>query len=549
MTTARMNEWAGAGFWSTPQQNSLKCVSLFGDIADINNATYPIITEVYLKSEVIHVLLNQFQSQLTTARLVGDSNIECHNLQTDSRQVQPGDLFICLPGHTVDGHDYAAKAVQAGASALVVERELDLAVPQLIVNDSRFAMAVLSDFFFDSPSRKMKMIGVTGTNGKTTTTYLIEKIMSDYGQKTGLIGTIQMRYDGRTYPMSGTTPEALDLQRSLHDMVQAGTDCCVMEVSSHALEQGRVKGTDFRTAVFTNLTQDHLDYHHSMEEYRGAKGLFFARMGNTYADEASLRKYAVINADDPAAAYFISVTAAEVITYGMGEKADVRASEISITAQGTSFHVDTFAGSADIQLRMVGKFNVYNAMAAISAALVEGVPLEEIKRSLETVPGVDGRVEAVDEGQPYAVIVDYAHTPDGLENVLRTVKEFAEGRVICVFGCGGDRDRTKRPLMGKIAAKYSDFVLVTSDNPRTENPDLILKDIEQGLIEDAVPAERYTLIVDRRLAIHEAIEMASPADVVLIAGKGHETYQIIGTTKTDFDDRIIAKEAIRGKSN
>ncbi|RPK28161.1 UDP-N-acetylmuramoylalanyl-D-glutamate--2,6-diaminopimelate ligase [Paenibacillus xylanexedens] len=501
------------------------------------------------KSEVIHVLLKQFASMLTTARLVGESNTECQNLQTDSRQVKPGDLFICLPGHTVDGHDYAEKAVNAGAVALVVERQLDLPVPQLLVKDSRFAMAVLADFFFDSPSQKMNMIGVTGTNGKTTTTYLIEKIMSDYGRKTGLIGTIQMRYDGRTYPMSGTTPEALDLQRSLHDMVQKGTDCCVMEVSSHALEQGRVKGTNFRTAVFTNLTQDHLDYHHSMEEYRGAKGLFFARLGNGYTEDVSQRKFAVINADDPAAAYFISVTAAEVITYGMGEKADVRASQISITSQGTSFHVDTFAGSADIRLRMVGKFNVYNAMAAISAALVEGIPLEEIKRSLETVPGVDGRVEGVDEGQPFAVIVDYAHTPDGLENVLRTVKEFAEGRVICVFGCGGDRDRTKRPLMGKIAANYSDFVLVTSDNPRTEDPDLILKDIEQGLIEESVPAERYTMIVDRRQAIHEAIEMASPADVVLIAGKGHETYQIIGTTKTDFDDRIIAKEAIRGKSN
>lgn len=495
------------------------------------------------------MLLNQFAAKLKTARLIGEPHTECQNLQTDSRQVKPGDLFICLPGHTVDGHDYAEKAVNAGAVALVVERELNLPVPQLLVKDSRFAMAVLADFFFGSPSRKMNMIGVTGTNGKTTTTYLIEKIMSDYGQKTGLIGTIQMRYDGRTYPMSGTTPEALDLQRSLHDMVQTGTTCCVMEVSSHALEQGRVKGTDFRTAVFTNLTQDHLDYHHSMEEYRSAKGLFFARLGNEFSADDSRRKYAVINADDASADYFKSVTAAEVITYGMGEDADVRASEIKITAQGTSFHVDTFAGSTDIRLRMVGKFNVYNAMAAIAAALVENVPLEEIKRSLETVPGVDGRVEAVDEGQPFAVIVDYAHTPDGLENVLRTVKEFAEGRVITVFGCGGDRDRTKRPLMGKIAAKYSDLVFVTSDNPRTEDPELILKDIEQGLIEESVPTDRYIMIVDRRQAIHEAIEKASPADVVLIAGKGHENYQIIGTTKTDFDDRIIAKEAIRGKSN
>ncbi|WP_410514517.1 UDP-N-acetylmuramoyl-L-alanyl-D-glutamate--2,6-diaminopimelate ligase [Paenibacillus sp. BR2-3] len=493
--------------------------------------------------------VNELSSCLATSRLYGDGDVEISDVQTDSRRVKPGDLFICLPGHTVDGHEYAPQAAAKGATAIVCERKLDIDLPQVIVDDSRFAMSVISNAFFGSPSSRMRMIGVTGTNGKTTTTYLIERIMQDQDIKTGLIGTIQMRYDGQSYPMSGTTPESLELQRSLQDMASKGVQCCVMEVSSHALEQGRVKGTDFRTAIFTNLSQDHLDYHHTMEEYRAVKGLFFSRLGNVISPWKEERKYAVLNADDAASIYFAAQTAAEVVTYGIDSEANVRASQISITAKGTFFHVDTFKGEADISLRMVGKFNVYNALAAIAAALLEDIPLAEIKASLEAVAGVDGRVESVDEGQNFAVIVDYAHTPDGLENVLRTVREFAAGKVFTVFGCGGDRDRTKRPLMGKIAARYSDFVLVTSDNPRTEDPLLILKDIEAGLTEDGISPERYELIADRREAIRKAIEMASPGDVVLIAGKGHETYQIIGGVVHDFDDRIVAKEVIRGRSN
>lgn len=491
--------------------------------------------------------LNELSSCLAAARLIGDGSVEVADLQIDSRTVKPGDLFICLPGHTVDGHDYAPQAEAAGAVALVTERPLETGLPQIVVDDCRFAMAVLANVFFGSPSGRMKVIGVTGTNGKTTTTSLIERIMLDHGIKTGLIGTIQMRYGGQSYPTSGTTPEALELQRHLHNMASQGVACCVMEVSSHALVQGRVKGTDYRTAVFTNLTQDHLDYHHSMEEYRAAKGLFFSRLGNAISPWKEERKYAVLNADDEASGYFAAQTAAEVITYGIDRPANVRASQISITAKGTSFHVESFAGAADIKLRMVGKFNVYNALAAITAALLENIPLEQIKASLEAVPGVDGRVEPVDEGQPYAVIVDYAHTPDGLENVLRTVREFAEGRVLTVFGCGGDRDRTKRPIMGRIAARYSDHVLVTSDNPRTEDPQLILQDIEAGLREDGVSPDRYELIVDRKEAIGKAIDMASSGDVVLIAGKGHETYQLIQGAVLDFDDRLVAKEWIRGR--
>ncbi|WP_223066365.1 UDP-N-acetylmuramoyl-L-alanyl-D-glutamate--2,6-diaminopimelate ligase [Paenibacillus caui] len=491
--------------------------------------------------------LKDLAARLAGSVIIGDGSSSCLNIQIDSRKVGPGDLFICLPGYTVDGHDFALQAEANGASALVVERPLEgIGLPQLLVKDSRLAMAVLANVYYHFPSTRLKVIGITGTNGKTTTSYLIESILQNEGRKNGLIGTIQRKVNGKTYAISGTTPEALDLQRYLYEMVEAKSEYCVMEVSSHALEQGRVKGTDFRTAIFTNLTQDHLDYHKTMEEYRAAKALLFSRLGNRFSEDAESRKYAVLNADDPASVYFAKQTAAEVLTYGVDNKADVRASGIRVTAKGTEFHVDTFRGSADIALQMVGKFNVYNALAAITAALLEDIPLDRIKQSLEAVKGVDGRVEAVNEGQPYAVIVDYAHTPDGLENVLRTVKEFAEGRVLTVFGCGGDRDRTKRPLMGAIAAKYSDYVIVTSDNPRTENPHNILLDIEAGLKENNVPASRYQLASDRHEAIHKAIEMASPGDVVLIAGKGHETYQLIGGKVYDFDDRLVAKEAIRG---
>lgn len=490
--------------------------------------------------------LQQLASLISTGRLVGDGETQISGIQIDSRKAAQGDLFICLQGHTVDGHTFAPRAVESGASALVVDHALELDVPQLIVKDTRLAMAILADYYFDHPSHKLKLIGITGTNGKTTTTYLIEQILSDAGFAPGVIGTVEMRYNGQSLPMSGTTPEALDLQRHLAAMAEGGTDYCTMEVSSHALEQGRVKGCRYRTAIFTNLTQDHLDYHGTMENYAAAKGLLFSRLGNEYAASQAERSYAVLNADDAASKEFARLTSAEVLTYGIDNEADVRASSIRITAHGTSFHLESFKGAVDITLQMAGKYNVYNALAAVCAALIEGIPLDRIKQSLESLAGVPGRVEAVKAGQQFAVIVDYAHTPDGLENVLKAVKEFAAGRIICVFGCGGDRDRTKRPIMGKIAARYADYAIVTSDNPRTEDPNLILLDIEAGLIEDGVDKARYELLSDRHAAIQKAVEMASPDDVVLIAGKGHETYQIIGGHTFDFDDREVAKEAIRG---
>ncbi|WP_372630760.1 UDP-N-acetylmuramoyl-L-alanyl-D-glutamate--2,6-diaminopimelate ligase [Cohnella sp.] len=491
--------------------------------------------------------LLELSQQLLLARVVGDAAVDVRSLEADSRKARQGCLFFCLPGHTVDGHDYAEQALAQGAAALVVSRELPVSAPQLVVPDTRQALALIADYFYGRPSHKLKPIGVTGTNGKTTTTYLIERIWADAGVSAGVIGTIETRYAGQSFPMSGTTPDVLELQTILHGMAGAGTQRCVMEVSSHALHQGRVKGCDFRTAIFTNLTQDHLDYHGTMEAYEAAKGLFFSRLGNSYSDDPRERKYAVLNVDDEASARFAKLTSAEVLTYGIANEAVLRASDVAITASGTSFRLESPFGDRQVNLKLVGKFNVYNALAALGAVLCEGIGLDEAVRSLEQIPGVPGRVEPVDAGQAYAVIVDYAHTPDGLENVLNTVKELASGKVICVFGCGGDRDAKKRPIMGRIAAELADDIIVTSDNPRTEDPERILKDIEAGLTEAGVSADRYELEPNRRAAIEKAVDRASPGDVVLIAGKGHETYQIIGRETHDFDDRLVAKEAIRSR--
>lgn len=491
--------------------------------------------------------INELAGLFAISRIIGDGETEITGVQTDSRLVNPGDLFICVRGLVVDGHNFAAKAVELGASALVVERELDVSVPMLVVKDCRAAMAAIANHFYGYPSREMRVIGITGTNGKTTSAYLIEHILADQGFRTGLMGTVQMKIGGETFGTENTTQEALELQRNFRRMRDVDTDYCVMEVSSHALDLGRVKGTRFRTALFTNLTQDHLDYHKTMEQYQAAKGLFFSRLGNEFHADSAQRSYAVLNADDPAAAAFAKLTAAEVITYGLNGQADVRAADIRITAKGTSFRLITFKGEADVRMKLIGKFNVYNALGAVAVALLEGVALERIVQSLEATPPVEGRMEVVDEGQDFLVLVDYAHTPDGLENALVAVKEVAEGRIIAVFGCGGDRDRGKRPKMGKIAARYSDYVFVTSDNPRSEDPDAILKDIEPGLLDAGCTPDRYEMIADRRTAIQKAIEMASPEDVVLIAGKGHETYQLIKGATLHFDDREEARAALRSR--
>ncbi|WP_010270136.1 UDP-N-acetylmuramoyl-L-alanyl-D-glutamate--2,6-diaminopimelate ligase [Paenibacillus senegalensis] len=491
--------------------------------------------------------IKELASLITPSKLTGNEQAKIKGIQIDSRKVNEGDLFICLTGSLKDGHDYARQAIDNGATALVTEKRLEVEVPQLIVKNSRLAMAIIADHFYQHPSKELKVIGVTGTNGKTTTTYLLEKILNDHGCSTGLMGTIEMKIGGQIYPVLNTTQDAADLQKSFRQMKDEGENYCVMEVSSHALEMGRVKGVHFRTALFTNLTQDHLDYHGTMERYREAKGLLFSRLGNTYASSEAERSYAVLNADDPASEYFARMTSAQVITYGINNEADVRAHNIRITSQGTAFTLSTFKGEQDVNLKLIGKFNVYNALGAVAAALLENIPLEEIVSSLERTGSVQGRMEVVDEGQPFLVLVDYAHTPDGLENALSTISEFAEGQIFSVFGCGGDRDRTKRPQMGEIAARYSDYVFVTSDNPRSEEPEAILDDIEPGLLEAGLTADQYEKISDREEAIRRAIDKAGPKDVILIAGKGHETYQIINGTTRHFDDREAARQAIRGR--
>jgi UDP-N-acetylmuramoyl-L-alanyl-D-glutamate--2,6-diaminopimelate ligase len=460
------------------------------------------------------------------------------SIEMDSREVKKGSLFICVKGYTVDGHDYAEQAVKNGAAAIIAEKDVPVDVPVIKVKDSRRAMAILADAFYGQPTHKLHLIGVTGTNGKTTTTYLIDQIFQAYGKKTGLIGTIQMKIGNETFETKNTTPESLTLQKVFHQMLEKGVETAVMEVSSHALDMGRVHGCDFDVAVFTNLTQDHLDYHETMEKYLQAKGLLFAQLGNRYNHQKP--KFAVLNSDEPASSVYKRMTAAHIITYGIDHDSDIIAKNIVMTSNGTSFDLVTPTEKVKMNIQLIGRFSVYNVLAAVAASLASGVPLDVIVDALEKTKGVPGRFEVVNVGQKFTVIVDYAHTPDSLENVLKTIQQFAKGKIYTVVGCGGDRDRTKRPIMANIAVTYSDKAIFTSDNPRTEDPMQILKDMEADL-----EKTNYCSIVDRKKAIEYAVSLAKEEDVILIAGKGHETYQIIGKDIFEFDDRKVAAEAIK----
>lgn len=495
--------------------------------------------------------LKQIASLLVGSHLIGDQETIITGVQMDSRKVQQGDLFVAvsgIAGHMNDGHPYVMDAIRRGASAVVLERDVaGVEIPRLLVKDSRHALAVISSAYYNYPSHELKVIGITGTNGKTTTAYLVEKILRDYGFRTGLMGNLGMKLGDGFFAYEGNTntQESPDLQRNFRKMCEVGTDYCVMEVTSVGIEYGRASGVNFRSAAFTNLSTDHLDLHETMDNYKMVKGLLFSRLGNSFGASPDERKYAIINVDDATADYYIKQTYAETITYGIDKQADVRAEQIKITPSGTSFDVRTFAGNTSITLKLLGKFNVYNALAAIAIALAEGISLESIKTSLESMAIVEGRMEVVNEGQQFLVIVDYAHTPDGLENALSTTKDFAPARIICVFGCGGNRDRTKRPIMGKVAAEYCDKIIITSDNPRHEDPLQIMKDIEEGLLDCGCDQARYELVADRSQAIEKAIEWAQPNDIVMIIGKGHETYQLIQGKTLPFDDREVARSAIR----
>lgn len=469
-----------------------------------------------------------------------EERYEIIGISNNHQKVEKGHLFICIKGYSFDGHEFAKEAVNNGAVAIVAERPLQLDVPVILVKDSKKAMAILADAFYQHPTQKMHLIGITGTNGKTTTSHLVDSIFKDANYSTGLIGTINIKIGNKVLETKNTTPDSLELQKVFYEMCAEKIDTGIMEVSSHALVQGRVNGCDYDVAVFTNLTQDHLDYHHTMEEYKRAKSLLFSKLGNTYSTKHP--KFAVLNADEEVAELFAGETSAHIVTYGIEKAADFQAVSITYHSNGVIFTLLSPEGERKVHLPLAGEFNVYNALAAIATAYVSKVPFQSIIQSVEQAEGVPGRFELVNGGQKFAVIVDYAHTPDGLENVLRTIQQFADKRVFCVVGCGGDRDPSKRPLMAKIACKWATDPIFTSDNPRSEEPTAIIEDMERG-----VEGEQYIVEPDRKTAIERAIDLAEEGDVVLIAGKGHETYQIIGDKVHDFDDRLISLHAIQKK--
>jgi UDP-N-acetylmuramoyl-L-alanyl-D-glutamate--2,6-diaminopimelate ligase len=459
----------------------------------------------------------------------------------DSRKAGPGALFVAIKGHKQDGHDHAERAVKAGAAAVLTERPLPLAAPQAVVPSVAKILSPLAARFHGHPSRGMTVAGVTGTNGKTTVTYMLESIFRRAGRRCGVVGTINYRWEGREEKAPNTTPLALDLQELLRRMRDDGVTHAAMEVSSHALALGRADDVAFSVAVFTNLTRDHLDFHRDMNDYFAAKARLFDLLA---AAEGTKFRCAIINQDDPWSEKLISRVKTKVLTYGLKGSPAVSAEAVSLSADGTSFTLAAPEGRAAVRMRPVGAHNVSNALAAAGAALAVGATLEAVREGLESLPGVPGRLERVAASRPlpFDVFVDYAHTDDALKNVLDTLRPLAKNKLIAVFGCGGDRDRTKRPLMGEVAAKKADRVIVTSDNPRSEEPAKITLDIEVGLRRTGF--RNYEIVLDRAAAIEKALGEASAGDVILIAGKGHETYQIFADRTVDFDDRIAARHVL-----
>lgn len=490
------------------------------------------------------MLLEALVEGLEEKRITGDRNVDVANLAYDSRKVSGGTAFFCIRGLVHDGHDFAKNAVAAGASALFIEREPEVDLPDDVtiikVPSTRAALALCASRFFDDPSGKVTLVGVTGTNGKTTTTYLVERICRLAGHKTGLIGTIENRIGDTVEPVLHTTPESLDLQRLLSRMVEQGVGTVVMEVSSHALDLHRVTGCSFDVVVFTNLTQDHLDYHLSIEAYFSAKQRLFSQ------GELGEERIAVINMDDPYGVRLDAETTVETITCSIGGKTDISASNLDISASGNRFLLGIRGESMELTTRLQGRFNVYNSMSAAGVGLALGIGRDRIKDGIQSLPGVPGRFESINSGQGFTVIVDYAHTPDGIRNLLEACREVTDGRVIIVVGCGGDRDKGKRPLMAQVAVTLSELAVFTSDNPRTEDPARILEMMVEG-VADAGPHERYLVEPDRRAAIRLALETAEPGDLVVVAGKGHESGQILSGEIVPFDDREVVREILKEK--
>jgi UDP-N-acetylmuramoyl-L-alanyl-D-glutamate--2,6-diaminopimelate ligase len=454
---------------------------------------------------------------------------EVSDLAYDNRAAVPGTLFFCVPGFSRDGHEFAPDAIARGAVALVVERPLGLGVPEIAVGSVRAAMASAAARFFEDPTATLQVVGVTGTNGKTTTAFIVRELLEADNRRTGLLGTVKSVIGGLEHAVERTTPEAIDLQRTFRGMLEAGDDSCAMEVSSHALELHRADGIHFAAAIFTNLTQDHLDFHPTMEDYFSAKRRLFVEAGPLTA---------VVNADDRYGAR-LAAELDDPITFALDSQADYRVLEAETGLAGSRFTVQTPGDRIELRSPLRGRFNVYNVLGALAAACSLGVSAETCVRAIRTAGQVPGRFEPVGEGREFAVLVDYAHTPDSLENVLVAARALTGGRLHVVFGCGGDRDRGKRPQMGEIASRLADRVIVTSDNPRSEDPEAIIQEILAGARSDV----RW--LVDRREAITEAIAGCEPGDVVVIAGKGHEQGQeFAGGQKVPFDDVTVAREAL-----
>jgi UDP-N-acetylmuramoyl-L-alanyl-D-glutamate--2,6-diaminopimelate ligase len=476
----------------------------------------------------------------------GNPEVDITGLAHSSTAIQPGYLFICIEGYKTDGHRYAPQAIEKGAIALLVNKEITgipAEIVQVKVPDTRIAEAFLAAKFYDYPTRKMPVIGITGTNGKTTTTYLIESILQHAGHQPGIMGTIAYRYADKFIAAKNTTPSALELNQLMARMVEAGCDYLVMEVSSHSLAQGRVEGIDFDVGIFTNLTRDHLDFHITLEEYLKAKCLLFVKLGEGF--DKKYPKFAVVNMDDQYATQVIAASMVPVVKYGVSSDADIRAANIIQTPDGLHFDLITPLGKTQIQLQLSGYFNVYNALAAAAALSKTEITLAQIKSGLESLTIVPGRFQSIDCGQDFMVIVDYAHTDDALLNLLKSARQLTNQKLFVVFGCGGDRDRGKRPKMGEIAAKLADYSIVTSDNPRTEDPARIALDVEIGIKRIISDMDKYKIVLDRKSAIAIAIGMAKKGDVVVIAGKGHENYQVFADRTIHFDDSEVATEILK----
>jgi UDP-N-acetylmuramoyl-L-alanyl-D-glutamate--2,6-diaminopimelate ligase len=471
----------------------------------------------------------------------GSPDVAIDDVVIDSRKVTSGALFVALKGFHQDGHAFIESAVKAGARAVIAEQEVGAnGVTFVRVQDSLKALAHVALRFWDNPSGVLRMVGITGTNGKTTTSYLVESIFTEAGWSTGVMGTINYRFGKDCVPAPNTTPFANELQRFLAKIVRERGKACVMEVSSHALELGRVEGVDFDVAVFTNLTQDHLDFHKTMEAYAAAKSKLFTSLNP--ASSKKYPKYAVINADDSWAETISAQVRVPILRYRLIGPADLYTKNLECDAKGSRFEMHTPAGVKAVRLPLLGDYNVMNALAAAGAAISQGVSLEKVVAGLEKVSDVPGRMERITAPNGFTVVIDYAHTEDALRQVMTALRKLKPKRLVTVFGCGGDRDRTKRPLMGQAAAEMSDEVIVTSDNPRSEDPARIALDVEVGV--RRLRSDHYQTILDRETAIAKAFLLAGKDDIILIAGKGHENYQILADRTIPFDDREVARRLL-----